>query len=527
MKNKRRKLFIPMLIFLLIVFPLFSKELGKKLLKHIRFFSSDKTLGRAPGDSGILIAQNYLKNQFITNGLSPAFESSFFQKFKITAQKPLSVLLKLITKEGKIKLKFKEDFVLNSGVISENVFGKGNAVFLGFGIKAPEFLWNDYKGVNLKGKVIIVFVNDPGFLRSDLFFGKKLSYYGRWTYKFEEAERMGADGVLLVHNSQMAGYGWNVVKNSWGKEEMFLEKYKNLKIKGWISEETFKRILKLSKINYDKLLKASSKKDFKPINLPLSIEWRVKNKIRTIDVQNTGGCFYGKDKKAIVLTAHIDHLGYRKDLSGDNIFNGALDNSSGVSSLIVLSEMLKKYQNNHTICFVATTLEEYGLLGAEYYSRNLKRESFLLNVNIDMLNPFGETEDVRFIGKEFIDFGKFKKFLNSLGLKVYGDPMPEIGMLYRMDHLPFLGRKLPSISLAPGLISKSGSNLKNKWIWFFKNIYHTPKDEISDFWKEKGLVQQVETLHKLIVFIDKNIKNVKFLDKKALILKPVFLKYGK
>lgn len=353
----------------------------KDFRKWEEVIASDSFGGRAPLTPYETKTINYIASQFKEIGLIPANGDSYFQKVPLlkVATQPAGGSIKVKTKNGKVSLKNWDDIIITSvrGKKTVNI-PKADFVFAGFGINAPEYGWNDYKDLDVKGKIVLVLVNDPGYYNPSLFKGKDMTYYGRWIYKFEEASRQGAAGVLVIHDTQPASYGWNVVQASWGSKNLSLvsdkENADKVALQGWISLPATQRLFKSAGVDFEKAFAAAKQSGFKAIDLKAESNVKLKNDVYISNSHNVAAILPGSDKKDeyLVYSAHWDHFGIQKPVNGDSIYNGASDNASGVAALLVLARKFshQKQQPKRSILFLSVTAEEAVLLGSEYYTQH-------------------------------------------------------------------------------------------------------------------------------------------------------------
>ncbi|MCI0403784.1 MAG: M28 family metallopeptidase, partial [Acidobacteria bacterium] len=384
---------------------------------HVEFLSDDLLEGRGPGGRGIVLASNYIAAHFRRLGLKPAGDNgTYFQKVTLLGKKvePTAELRAARGAEA-ASFKFFDDWVPMSDAEQERVKVDGEMVFAGYGVTAPEFRWDDFKGMDMKGKVLLLVVNDPPATAEEpgLFGGKALTYYGRWSYKYEEAARQGAAGAILIHTTESAGYPFQVVQSSWTTERFVLPRQQGdeppLGLKAWVSQEAAKKILSMAGQDLAALQMAATSRDFKPVALGVRVSTELEQKLRRLESPNVVGVLPGSDPKGkdeyVVYTAHHDHLGIGKpNKDGDNIYNGAADNASGVAGLLAIAEAMveaaKATPLKRSQVFLAVTAEEQGLLGSLYYARNpiFPPAQTVANINMDGLNTIGPTRDIIQVG---------------------------------------------------------------------------------------------------------------------------------
>ncbi len=470
----------------------------------IQFLSDDLLEGRAPGTRGGKLAEKYVKSLFQFMGLRPFFKD-YFQPF---ALKGFTLKDLALESEG-LSFSYRRD-VVGSYVEERREFSlEGELVFVGYGIVSRDWNWDDYKGMDLKGKVLLIRVNEPGRERPELFRGRELTYYGRWTYKLEEAARHGAKAVLLIHTAETAGYGWNVVRNSWGGESLYLPEVLSspLKFRGWIREEAARKILERKGFSLEKLYRLSERRDFKPLPLGIRVRLKGKNSFRTLRVNNVVGFIPGNHpvlkRKFIVLSAHIDHLGKDPSLKGDNIFNGAVDNASAVASMIETARVLKAYQPylKYSVVILACQAEEEGLLGSYFFARSIDPAKALLNINFESTPVWERSRNFMGIGAKYSTVEEIlKAVLKEESLRYSYFSMSEQGFFYRSDQFSFARRGIPSLWISAGEDFISG---RNRIMEFFKGNYHTPEDEYDPNWPLDSTVQTIRVALRLVDYINR------------------------
>lgn len=492
---------------------LFSEE---KLRNYVKFLSDDGFEGRAPGSRGGELAAKFLAMQLQSFGIKPGNKGSYFQPVSLVAAKAnRDTKLRISNRNNNFDYDFGDDFVATTGAQTENVNVDAELVFVGYGIDAPEQKWNDYKGDkdDYRGKILVMMVNDPPPTSSEpnRFGGKGLTYYGRWTYKYEEAARRGAAGVILIHTNDSAGYGWNVVRTSNGNWRFEVARTANdktpfLQIKSWMTNETAKRIFDHAGKNLDELREKAADKDFKPVNLGVRAKINLKSEIKRLDSNNVVGIWEGSDNtlknEYVIYTAHWDHLGVGEANSkGDTIYNGALDNASGCAQVLALAEAItklpKKEQPKRSQVFLFTTAEEQGLLGAEWYALNpvFPLEKTAANINIDGGNFLGLTANYGALGAERSDLNEIiQRVLKSRNMSFLADARPEQGYFFRSDHFPFAKMGVPALSIQNGndFVGKPKDFAEKFFENYNRNNYHQPSDEFSEDWRFDGMVQALD-----------------------------------
>lgn len=487
-----------------------------RLKTVIKFLSDDGFEGRAPGSRGGELAAKFLAAELERVGVRPGNNGSYFQPVSLVSAKANPDTKLSVSAGGTtFDYKFGSEFVATTGAQSTNVSADAEMVFVGYGVDAPEQNWNDYKGDrdDYRGKILVMMVNDPPATDKDpnLFGGKALTYYGRWTYKYEEAARRGAAGAILIHTTESAGYGWNVVETSNGNvrfevERTSTDKTPFLNVKGWMTEETAKRVFFQGGKNLDELRDAAKDRKFKPVKLGVRAKIDLKSEIRQLKSNNVIGFLEGADaslkSEHVIYTAHWDHLGVGKpNAKGDNIYNGALDNSSGCAQVLAIAEALTKLpakqRPKRSQVFLFTTAEEQGLLGAEWYARNpvYSLEKAAANINIDGGNFLGLTRNYGALGAERSTLGELvDKVLKSRGMTFLADRRPEQGYFFRSDHFPFAKAGVPALSIQNGddYVGKPRDFAEKFFEEYNRTNYHQPSDEFSEDWTFDGMVQALD-----------------------------------
>jgi Zn-dependent M28 family amino/carboxypeptidase len=476
-----------------------------RIAAHVKFLASDLLEGRGTGQRGGDIAAEYIGTQFAAYGLQPAGDDgAYYQSVPMVSVKTLpSTSFKLVPKSGDaIELKNLDDFVTNSESQDESVEIDAPIVFIGYGIAAPEYKWDDYKGVDLKGKVALVFVNEPSSDDPKFFKGKALTYYGRWTYKFEETARRGAVATLIIHRTDLASYGWPVVRNSWGSEREYLKREAStpaVKAASWIQLDIAKKLAIMSGQDLDKLFAQAQTRDFKPVELPVRLQAHVASELRPFTGRNVVARLQGSDAKraseAVLYTAHYDHLGIDTALKGDNIYNGAVDNGTGCGILLELAHAWSiASPPPRSILFAAVTGEEQGLLGSEYLGKHppIPASKISVDLNFDALRPIGIPEEVEVSGAERTTFyPAVESAAKKFGLTIRPDAHPENGYYYRSDHFSLAHVGIPSFSIDEGLKYKDHDAAwgEEQAKDYTDHHYHQPSDEFDPKWDFAGLAE--------------------------------------
>lgn len=499
-------LFAVFFIFSCMLFPESLEERIKNLSRAemqsvVEFLADDLVEGRAPGTRGGNISELYLKTLFKFMNLAPGIDGKYLQPFKLRGFD----VKELELTANNVKLNYLED-IMGSYIREEEEFElEAEAVFIGFGIKTPLWKWDDFKGVDVRDKFVITRVNDPGFFRPDKFEGKTLTYFGRWMYHIEEAARRGAAGILLIHTDRTAGYGWDVVRNSWAGEEQYLESdiNNNLKFRGWVKEASLRKILRARRIDLKELYRQSLKKRFRPIDLGFKIKVAGKNSYREVLNHNVVAEIPGKSTKRIVISAHIDHFGKREQLKGDKIFNGAIDNGTAVASLVMTAKILKQFQQDlyYTVTVLACNAEEAGMLGSKYYVRNTNRGNIIANINFESTPVWEKAGSIMGIGARFSSLEDMLILLakkEGIGYTYFS--MSEQGFYYRSDQFPFAQHDIPAVWISAGEDDESG---ERKYLNYWKEKYHTVKDEYDPEWPLEGMKQTIKFAVLLIDHMNK------------------------
>ena len=495
-----------------------SSAITETTLKaHVKFLSDDLLEGRGTGARGGELAAKYIASQLEASGLKgAAADGSFFQQVSLVGVKAdPNTKLTLSGRGDKETLKFADDFVAFTGAQTEEVDVDTDLVFVGYGINAPEQRWNDYKGDanDYRGKILVMLVNDPPATTEEpnLFGAKALTYYGRWTYKYEEAARRGAAGVILLHTDQSAGYPWSVVRTSNGSWRFDIARAEGdpspyLKFRSWVTDDAAHRIFKLAGQDLDALRTQAATRNFQPVKLNLKGKLNLKSEVKRVSAPNVVGVLEGSDPRLkneyVVYSAHWDHLGIgAPNKNGDTIYNGALDNASGVACVLAIAETLAKLspaqRPRRSSLFLFPTGEEQGLLGAEWYSQHpvVPLAKTAANVNLDSMNVLGVTRD-------FIPLGAERSSLKAVveavarekGLRVSTDSRPEQGSFYRSDHFPFAKVGVPSISLKEGndYVGHTKEWGEEQFRAYNTAHYHQPSDEYRDSWDFRAMIQEAE-----------------------------------
>jgi Zn-dependent M28 family amino/carboxypeptidase len=481
---------------------------GERVRAHVKFLSSDLLEGRGVAVRGGELATDYIATQFALAGAKPAGDNgTYFQKVPLVGvQTTPDATLSAIGSGKDLSFRWLDDFV---GVDRrqkpvENF--EAEAIFVGHGIVAPEFHWDDFKGVDVKGKILVLFTNEPASSDPKFFGGRALTYYGRWSYKYEEALRHGALGAIIIHTTPTAGYGWEVVRNSWGREEPYVKLAPGeaeLALAGWITADAGARMLSLAGQTVEELLKASESRDFRPMPLGVRIRGALRSNIREMNTKNVAAIVPGSDPKArdeaVIFSAHWDHLGVGTPVKGDSIYNGAVDNATGCGVLLEIARawaaLLQKPRRS--ALFLAVTAEEGGLRGSEYYAQHplVPPGKTVVALNYDALQPAGRTTDVVVSGSERTTLWPLvQNTAKRFGLTIKPDPRPEQGSFYRSDHFSFARAGIPAFTIKEGneFAGKPQGYGAQVFSEYNEKRYHQPADEYKDDWDFSGLEEMAK-----------------------------------
>ncbi len=478
---------------------------GARIRAHTRFLSSDLMEGRGVGVRGERLATDYLATQFELAGAKPAGDNgTYFQRVPLTGvtTQP-DVALSALGKGEPIRFRWLDDFVGVSRRQNAVDDFDAEAVFAGHGITAPEQSWNDFKDVDVRGKVVVLFTNEPQPDNPAVFAGRALTYYGRWTYKFEEALRKGAVAALIIHTPGTAGYGWEVVRNSWGNENpqvTLVPGEPALAFAGWLSTAAGERLLKAAGHSIDELMKAADSRDFRPIPLGLRLRGRIPSKVRAISTRNVAAIIPGRDpalaSEAVIFSAHWDHLGIGTPVNGDSIYNGAVDNATGCAILLEMARAWASLEQKprRSALFLLVTAEEGGLRGSEYYAQHplVPPGKTAVALNFDAFLPLGRTRDIVAAGSERTTlYPLVQDAARRFQYEVKPDPRPGQGSYYRSDHFSFARAGIPSFSIHLGsdFINRTQDAGAVDSQKFNVSHYHQPSDEFNENWDFSGLEQ--------------------------------------
>ncbi len=473
----------------------------------LKFLSSDLLEGRAPATRGGRLAADYIASQLRIAGVSPGVgDSSYLQRVPIDVVKANPSTIR-VTASGKATatLRFTDDVVVWAGSATEASAARGEVVFVGYGAAAPEYRWDDFKGVDVKGKWLMVLVNDPPAPPNEptLFGGKAMTYYGRWTYKYEEAERRGAVGMLIVHTTERAGYPWQVVVGSNSVEHRLLPRDPTgpapIGVRGWIKDTAAAALLKQAGLDFDALRAQAARRDFRPVNTGIVLDASFTNAVSHLASENVVGVVRGRDaarrNEYVALSAHWDHLGIGPAVNGDSIYNGALDNASGVADLLAVARAAAAGPKPaRSLLFVFVTAEESGLLGSAWFAEHptVPAGSLVANVNLDGGNLLGRVRDLNVLGDTKSALGPMLgAFARPRGLRLAPDEHPEQGHFYRSDHFSFAKAGVPAVSVGAGTdyVGRPAGWGKAQDEEYTARRYHQPSDEYRPDFDLSGAVQ--------------------------------------
>ena len=482
------------------------------LRAHLEFLADDALEGRRPGTRGGDLAARYIAAEFQRMGLEPAGDSAtYYHRVPIITLTPHPAV-KLVP-SSPVPLTYRDDYVLWSMRNDSTVSAKGDLVFVGYGIVAPENDWNDYEGTDVKNKVVVALVNDPGLRDSTIFRGPILTYYGRWTYKIEEARRQGAAGILLVHTTESATYPWTTVQSSWtGPQVRIEEPPSSLLVAGWLSENAATRLFKAGGQDLPGLMDEAARRGFRAVPLSVGLEATVNSEIARSATSNVLGRYPGhgtRSREAVMIGGHYDHFGIATPVNGDSIYNGAEDNASGTAAVLAAAEAFTRSgaRTGRSILFAAFTAEESGLLGSQAFVAKptipLSRIAAILN--LDVMNLYGRTRDVSALGLDQSSLGAvFQKAAAAEGLtvSVNRDALLK-GSYFRSDHFPFARAGVPGTSLENGesYVGQPADYGRTKKDEYVAKRYHQPSDEILPSFTFSGAAQQLRIILRTAVAV--------------------------
>jgi Zn-dependent M28 family amino/carboxypeptidase len=490
---------------------------GNAVLEHTKVLASDEFEGRAPGTHGEELTVAYITEQFKKAGLEPGNpDGTYVQKVPMVGIVTDQKAVMSFRRGGKEqRLAWRDDFVAWTKRVADTVrVDKSDVVFVGYGVQAPEFNWDDYKGVDLAGKTMVVLVGDPPVpdpanpveLDPKVFGGKAMTYYGRWTYKYEMGQKMKAAAVLIVHETGPAGYPFAVVQGKTAEQFSLVAPDKNMSraaVEGWISLDQARKLFALAGKDFDAAKKDAGGPSFKPVALGATVSVALRNTIRTIDSQNVVGKIEGSDpllkNEHVIYTAHWDHFGIGVPVNGDKVYHGAVDNATGIGGMIELGREFAKMTPapKRSILMLAVTAEEQGLLGSAYYASNplYPLDKTIGVVNMDALNVYGKTKDITVTGlgnSELDDYAE--KIATEQGRVIRPDPEPERGGFFRSDHFPFAQQGVPALASGGGIdyVGRPAGWGKEKSATYTSNDYHKPSDKVKPDWDMSGAVQDLQ-----------------------------------
>ncbi|MCX8159456.1 MAG: M28 family peptidase [Candidatus Saccharicenans sp.] len=501
---------------------------AEELAAHIRILSDDIYEGRGLGTRGIELAAAYQEDFFRQFGLQPFLGENFRQVFTLVGVQPdLKASLEIVPARGRqpaeaLRPVLLEDFVIKSERPDCPPEVTAELVYCGYLIQAPERQWDDLKGYDVRGKVLLVEINEPGNYPGGIFDGEDMNYYGRWIYKFEKATELGAAGVLIIHNDKGATYGWSVVRNSWAKESFFLpEKKRTLFFQGWVTGQMAERILASAGLDRQKLLAEAERPDFSPRPLGLSVRVRQAPTFREVRAENVVGWLRSNRPEArnkyAIISAHYDHLGKDPNLQGDQVYNGAIDNCSATACLLALAGYYSQFKGDLplNLVFAAVTAEEQNLLGSDYLAAHLPvpNSSVLANLNFEMSNVWGETEDVYAIGARFSDLDDLCRLAaGKLGYRYIPERGGNYGFFFRSDQLSFARHGIPAVWLHEGVVARGPDpdRVLKKAEEYQKLHYHQVTDEFQEDWDMRGALQLLRWAREIIDLLGRQEKLPQF-----------------
>ena len=485
---------------------------GKVLRAHLEFLADDALEGRKPGTRGGELAAKYIAAQFQRLGLEPAGDSgTYYHHVPIITLTPQPTVK--VGGATPTELAYRTDYVLWSMHNDSTVNAKGDLVFVGYGIVAPEYNWNDYEGTDVKNKIVVALVNDPGLRDSTIFRGPILTYYGRWTYKIEEAQRQGAAGILMIHTTESATYPWSTVQSSWtGPQVRIEEPPKSLLIAGWLNQDAATKLFRQGGQDLASLMDQAARRGFRPVPLGLQIDATVRSDIRRSETSNVLGRWPGRGplaREAVLIGGHYDHFGIGAPVDGDSIYNGAEDNASGTAAVLTAAEAFARsgVRTGRSIVFIGFTAEEAGLLGSQALVARptipLSRIAAILN--LDVMNMYGRTRDVSALGLDQSSLGGvFTRAAGAEGLTVTVNRDALIrGSYFRSDHFPFAKAGVPGTSIENGeeYVGQPADYGRRKSDEYTEKRYHQPSDELLPWFSYDGAVQQLRVIVRTAVAV--------------------------
>jgi Zn-dependent M28 family amino/carboxypeptidase len=482
----------------------------QQLTSHVKVLASDKFGGRAPSTKGETLTLEYLTEQFKAIGFKPGNGDSFLQEVPLVS---IEASPDMVLSIGGKDYKYRTDMVMGSSRITKlSTLKNSDLVFVGYGINAPEYNWNDYEGLDVKGKTVVMLVNDPGYATKnpELFTGNAMTYYGRWTYKYEEASRQGAEGAIVIHETAPASYGWEVVRNSWSGPQFGFQRddlnKDRVAVEGWINSDVATELFAKAGLNFATVKAQAAKGSYNVDMGELQASVTVKNTLKKSISNNFIATLPGtkQSDEHIIYTAHWDHLGTDLTKKGDQIYNGAVDNATGTAALIEVAEAFAKLgkKPERSITFLAVTAEEQGLLGSKFYAANpiIAPKKTVANINMDALNVNGRSKDVAVYG---LGQSELDNYLTKAAAKqnrvISGDPRPASGIYYRSDHFAFASVGIPALYAKSGkkAVDAKTAKLRKTLDPILGKCYHGLCDEYSSDWDLSGAVEDMQVFFEI------------------------------
>ena len=513
-------------VFILMILSLFISSCEESPAKYISVddmkrivmnLSDDSFMGRKPFTEGERLSVEYIARELSDIGFEPAFDGSYYQEvpmIQITSK--VNGSAKINVKGEELILNAPDQIAVSSPFPADKIEIKNSKlVFCGFGIVAPEYGWNDYKDIDVKGKTVVVLINDPGLYSQDksIFKGNEMTYYGRWTYKWEQAAKLGAEGILIIHDELGAGYGFNVPRNSSITSRLFIDNsdiLKNSKLTGWLTAESATEIFSKMGYSIEDLRAISLKASFVPFETDASISVNIDNHIEKNSSKNVAGILRGgkSPEEAVIITAHWDHFGVGEKQSGDSIYNGAVDNGTTMAWAFEIGRVINKMRSkpDRSIILLFPTAEEQGLTGSYYYVANpvIPIEKTIACLNNDMLVPRGKMRDVTMIGYGYSTLDTlYEKFAADMDRYLLPDPNSHTGLFFRSDHFPFYKAGVPSIWAMGCFDSREHGKewAQQSWDYFIKSVYHRPSDNYNQNWDWSGVVEDTELALRVVLWL--------------------------
>jgi Zn-dependent M28 family amino/carboxypeptidase len=504
-----------LLVLVLLVTPALAGGQGRPRITtaeidgHLRFLSSDLLEGRAPATRGGRIAAEYIASRLRAAGVEPGVNGSYLQNVPIDVVGADPATIRVAASgRATAMLRYPEDVVVWAGSATDASAARGELVFVGYGAAAPEYRWDDYKDADVRGKILLVLVNDPPAPTGEpaLFGGRAMTYYGRWPYKFEEAERRGAAGMLIVHTDAQAGYPWHTVVGSWAKEQRMLPRDPKLPaplgVRGWITDSAASALLRRAGVDLAALREQAATRAFRPVPTGITLDMGFRNSVQHLRSENVVGVLRGRDpklgKEYVALSAHWDHLGIGPTVNGDSIYNGASDNASGVADMLAIARVAAEQQRpKRSLLFAFVTAEESGLLGSAYFAQNptVPAAQIVANLNMDGGNLLGRTRDLSVLGDTKSSLGpQLAAMIRRDGMRLSADQHPEAGHFYRSDHFSFAKVGVPAVSIGAGddFVGRPAAWGAQQDDDYVAHRYHQPSDEYRSGLDLEGAAQLSE-----------------------------------